>query len=236
MRTTTRTRIAGLTAIAGLTGLMAVAGTAPALADDEVQRPDTFTSAFTAHASPDEVIDSDGNPVDGEPGASGEFMFWINSDEEIICYEITLDGVTPPYESPARTATHIHAAAAGEAGPPRLAFPNPEGEGELASSGCMQGPFTTGLEGEDGVDTGEGFSLKEIEADPAAFTADTHTAEYPAGAVRGQLTQVPVGGIDTGQGGAADEGAGTAWAVAAGAVGAAAIGTVLVARRRVDAR
>ena len=34
-------------------------------------------------------------------------------------------------------------------GPPRIAFPNPvdTGNGQLKSSGCLQGPFTTGLTG-----------------------------------------------------------------------------------------
>lgn len=36
-------------------------------------------------------------------------------------------------------------------------------------------------------DTGTGFSLKEIEANPSGFFADVHTATYVAGAVRGQL-------------------------------------------------
>lgn len=67
--------------------------------------------------------------------------------------------------SPARTATHMHAAVAGRAGPPRLAFLNPtnatntdaqpgngnttlseQGTFERRSSyGCLDGPFTTGV-------------------------------------------------------------------------------------------
>lgn len=233
MHATTRTRIAGLTAITGLAGLFAVAGAAPALAETDVDRPDSFTSAYTVNATPDEVIDSDGNPVPGEEGATGTFTFMVNSDEEIICYEITLDGVSPPYESPAKTATHIHAAPAGEGGPPRIAFPNPEGdEGTLTSSGCLQGPFTTGLEGDDGADTGDGFSLKQLEEDPSSFSADTHTAEFAAGAVRGQLMEIPLDGVDTGFGGTADTTPGVApFALGAGAVGAVAVGAVLIARR-----
>lgn len=37
------------------------------------------------------------------------------------------------------------------------------------------------------ADTGADFSLAEIEANPPAFFADTHTAAYAAGAIRGQL-------------------------------------------------
>ena len=53
----------------------------------------------------------------------------------------------------AKTVTHIHRTAAGTNGPPRIAFPNPEGTGRaLTNSGCLQGPFTTGLTGDDGAD------------------------------------------------------------------------------------
>ena len=118
-----------LTVLGGLTGagvlaLMTIAG--PASADTEVDEPDEFTSAFTVMATADQVIDSEGEVAPGEEGATGEFNFRINSEQEIICYDITLRGVTGEYESPARTATHIHEADAGEPGPPRLAFPNPE--------------------------------------------------------------------------------------------------------------
>ncbi|PZA19623.1 hypothetical protein DMO24_19750 [Modestobacter versicolor] len=156
-------------------------------------------------ATPDMVINAEGAPTPGQPGATGSFMYRINSDLEVICYDITLTGVTPPYQSPAKTATHIHQGAAGKAGPPRVALPNPEddGRGRLVSSGCLQGPFTTGIVA-NGADTGAGFSLAQIEADPAAFFTDSHTTAFAAGAVRGQLTQVPVGGVETGAGGTAE--------------------------------
>jgi len=135
--------------------------------------------------------------------------------------------------SPARTATHIHQAAQGKAGPPRIAFPNPEdaGDGTLRREGCMQGPFTTGIMA-GGADTGAGFTLDQIEADPAAFFTDTHTAKNTAGAVRGQLTAVPMGGVATGAGGTSSSD-GTWAPTALGAallVGVAGVG--VVARRR----
>ena len=146
-----------------------------------------------------------------------------------------LNGVTGEYSSPALTATHIHQAAAGQSGPPRIAFANPTGEGdERTSSGCLQGPFTTGVEGDDGNDTGDGFSLAQLEADPAGFQADTHTSEFVAGAIRGQLEQVPVDGPPTGFGGTVDEGGVNVALIAGlGVVAAAgAAGGVALARRR----
>lgn len=229
---TTRTLTIGGVAVATL-ALMAVA--TPAHAETEVAEPDSFTSAFTVMATPDQVINNDGVATPGEPGATGTFTFRVNSDLEIICYDITLEGVTGEYESPAKTATHIHEAALGQPGPPRIAFPDPTpvGDGPRTSSGCLQGPFTTGIL-VDGVDTGEGFSLAQIEANPAGFTGDTHTADYAAGAVRGQLSQVPVGGLRTGGGGAAVGAAPDLTAIGLGALGVAAIAvtTGLVVRAR----
>ncbi|MBQ1079913.1 MULTISPECIES: CHRD domain-containing protein [unclassified Nocardiopsis] len=188
MRTATRRITTGAfaTAVAGV--LVAAPGTA-AHAGEEVPEPNVFTSEFWVEATPDMVIDNQGEPVAGEEGAWGSFEFRLNSDLDVVCYDIRFRGVTPPYQSPAKTATHIHQAADGEFGPPRLAFPDPEddGRGDLRSSGCMRGPFTTGLDDADGNDTGEGFTVAQIEDDPASFYADTHTADFPAGAIRGQL-------------------------------------------------
>lgn len=230
MRRTVR-RVAILTALT--TSAVALSVGAASAQDAEVPEPSSFTSMFTAMATPDMVINADGVATPGEPGATGTFDYRINSDDEVICYDIVLRGVTPPYMSPARTATHIHQAAEGAAGPPRIALPNPEdaGNGTLRSEGCLQGPFTTGIMA-NGADTGAGFSLAEIEADPSAFFTDTHTASFMAGAVRGQLTSVPMGGVDTGAGGTSAGSSGSSWApVALGAAALVGAGTVLVRRR-----
>ncbi|ROR72607.1 CHRD domain-containing protein [Bogoriella caseilytica] len=227
-------------ASAGALGLVFAGSSASAYSDgynNSVDEPDYFTSAFTAMATPDAVVDGDGEPAPGEEGAMGEFTFRVNSDYDIICWHIELTGVTGDYESPAATATHIHDAAAGEAGPPRLAFPDPEpvGDGPRTSYGCMEGPFMTGLEDEDGNDHGEGFTLAELEADPAAFSADSHTENYPAGVVRGQLMQVPVGGLETGGGGTAEQSSMMLPLLGAGGLALAGVAGALTYRARRNA-
>ncbi|KAL8372462.1 hypothetical protein RB595_002001 [Gaeumannomyces hyphopodioides] len=152
--------------------------------------PFTFTSTFNMVATPEQVIGANG-PAPGETGAMGMYNYGINSQLDIICYNITLMGVTGPYSSPATTATHIHEAALGQAGPPRISFPNPEPadsgpEVVKRSSGCLQGPFTTGIQA-NGQDTGTGFKLAQIEANPAGFFTDSHTAVFVPGVVRAQL-------------------------------------------------
>ncbi|KAF8863538.1 hypothetical protein BDZ45DRAFT_570763, partial [Acephala macrosclerotiorum] len=112
----------------------------------------------------------------------------INSYLNTICYNITLLNVAGTPQSPAKTAAHIHQAARGASGPPRITFPNPVGDDRRRSTaGCLTGPFTTGLNGPDGKDTGTGFTVKQIEENPAAFFTDYHSNLFSLGVVREQL-------------------------------------------------
>ena len=122
-------------------------------------------------------------------GASGQFDYSINSKDNFICWYITLKGLRGDYQSAALTATHIHQGQEGKAGPPRIVFPNPipTGKGDTrVSLGCQQGPFKIGVT-IDGQDTGAGFTVAQIEANPSAFFTDVHSSLAVPGAVRGQL-------------------------------------------------
>lgn len=148
-----------------------------------------FTSTHFIHAVPELVVNGT-TPTGGLAGASGLFNFGINSHANMICYNITLHNFQGEFSSPASSATHIHEAAVGASGPPRISFPNPKRFNDdpavLNSAGCLTGPFTTGLVME-GKDTGEGFHISQIEQNPAAFFADTHSSLALPGAVRGQI-------------------------------------------------
>ncbi|CZS91194.1 uncharacterized protein RCO7_01486 [Rhynchosporium graminicola] len=165
----------------------ALVGLAAAASAQEYQ----FTSTFNVTATPDQVVSNAGLPAPGPAAALGQFNYAIDSKNDIICYDITLVNFVGAYQSPAKTATHIHEGAEGKAGPPRIAFPNPVGDDNLRkSSGCLIGPFTTGIKMADNVtDTGAGFRLAQIEANPAGFFTDSHSALFAAGVVRGQLDQ-----------------------------------------------
>ncbi|KAK4496254.1 hypothetical protein PRZ48_012234 [Zasmidium cellare] len=150
-----------------------------------------FTSTYSVKATPDQVVNGT-TPTGGQPGACGTYEFALNSKKNLICYNIRLTNFgDAAYQSPADTATHIHEAARGQSGPPRIAFPNPAYEGspeERVSIGCLQGPFQTGvINNATGEDTGKGFNVAQIEANPAAFFADVHTNKAVPGAVRGQI-------------------------------------------------
>ncbi|MGH8934491.1 MAG: CHRD domain-containing protein [Egibacteraceae bacterium] len=196
-----------------------------------VEEPASFTSNFSVRATADEVPEGEDGRR-GEPGATGTFGLRLASEQEIICYDITLRGVTPPFESPAPTATHIHDGDPGVVGPPVVLFPNPEmsSDGALQTSGCLQEPFTSDA-------SAQGFSLANIEASPTGFYVDNHTAQFVPGAVRGQLgAPLPSGGVATGAGGTAG-GSGASWAVivaimVTGLAGAALAGQALSRRRR----
>lgn len=152
-----------------------------------------FTSTYEIVATPDQVVDGNNTFTGGLAGARGLYKISINSKENFICYDITLTGFRGEYTSPASTATHIHEAGPGKAGPPRIAFPNPAiiGSNTRRSVGCIQGSengFITGLtNATTGQDQGFGFHVKRIEENPTAFFADVHSSEAVPGAVRGQF-------------------------------------------------
>lgn len=172
----------------------------------EVKRPDYFTSVLKTEATADQVIGATGAPTSGLEGAAGHYTLEINSDKDVVCYDIQLSNVDEKeeYFSPAKTATHTHNAAFGLNGPPRLAYknPRPKSKGKMwkwwkhgskksssrHSSACIKGPFTTGLLA-NGIDTGSasGFTLKQLEANPSSYFSDFHTESKQAGAVRGQM-------------------------------------------------
>ncbi|PVH74643.1 hypothetical protein DL98DRAFT_537218 [Cadophora sp. DSE1049] len=119
-----------------------------------------FSSTQFINAVPENVVNGT-EPTGGLAGATGLFNFGIHSALNMICYNITLHNFQGDFSSPATTATHIHEAALGASGPPRIAFPNPEvlegGDGTVRNSaGCLKGPFVTGVMVE-GKDSGEGF-------------------------------------------------------------------------------
>ncbi|PNP84366.1 hypothetical protein FNYG_01995 [Fusarium nygamai] len=150
--------------------------------------PFTFTSIWEVLATPDQVVDADNKYTGGLKNSKGLFKFGINSNEDVICYNITLYGFRGDYQSPANTATHIHEAVKGKSGPPRIAFPNPVGDEKSRNAvGCLKGPFRTGVI-QNGQDTGVGFTLKQIEKNPEKFFADLHSSLAVPGAFRGQLS------------------------------------------------
>lgn len=117
-------------------------------------------------------------PGPGDPDGTGTATLMVG--QQSICYTLEVADIDPA------TAAHIHEAGPEAAGP--VVVPLEEVPAEGMSSGCAD------------VDPA---LITEILEDPREHYVNVHNAEFPDGALRGQLTQMPVGGVGTGGGGTA---------------------------------
>ena len=100
----------------------------------------------------------------GDRDGAGRAEISISDNFGQICYDLNdIRGIGPI------TAAHIHRGAAGVNGPPVFTL-KPANEGGY--KGCSDGAEWT---------------QDRIENNPQAFYVNVHTAEYPNGAIRGQL-------------------------------------------------
>lgn len=112
-----------------------------------------------------------GNRVAGDPNGRGEaYVFGVDGDAKTLCYVLTVDKIGTA------TAAHIHEGAAGTNGPVVVTLA-PPADGNAAD--CL-------TEGEAGKFAGD-QTVADILANPSNYYVNVHNAEYPGGAVRGQL-------------------------------------------------
>ena len=119
---------------------------------------DTVEDGFTANMTGAQVAGG------GDPDGSGRAEVTVLDKADRICYELDLRGIGQP------TSVAIHRGAAGQNGPVVLGFETPNG---TEAKGCTSPP--------------EGVA-DAIEANVAGHYVMVHTAEFPNGAIRGQLT------------------------------------------------
>ena len=112
-----------------------------------------------------ELLGANEVPGPGDPDGSGTALVSVNPSDERLCYELNVAGIAPA------TAAHVHEAPAGTAGPVVVGL-TPHSDG--SSSGCL---------------TADKSLLKDIKKDPAEYYVNVHNAEFPAGALRGQLSR-----------------------------------------------
>lgn len=110
-------------------------------------------------------------PGPGDANATGTAKLRLNSGRKRICYRLTwanIDGTV--------TAAHIHKAPAGSfAGVFQDLFVGQTFSGTGSDSDCV---------------TSTRAKIKEIRKNPSAFYVNVHsTPNFPAGAIRGQLTK-----------------------------------------------
>jgi hypothetical protein len=101
----------------------------------------------------------------GDPDGSGSASITLNHGQGEICFELSVSGVAPV------TAAHIHAAPAGVNGPIVVPLTPPTSG---MSSGCT---------------SADPDLIKAIIQHPENYYVNVHNAEFPGGALRGQLSK-----------------------------------------------
>lgn len=104
-------------------------------------------------------------PGPGDPDGSGQATLTLNPGQGEICYELSVTGIAPA------SAAHIHVGPVTQAGPVVVPLAPPTSG---SSSGCA---------------TADPDLIKAIMKNPEQYYVNVHNAEYPAGAVRGQLSK-----------------------------------------------
>jgi hypothetical protein len=104
-------------------------------------------------------------PGPGDPDGSGMATVRVSYGQAEVCYTLEVSGIATAI------AAHIHNAPAGVAGPVVVSLTAPSSG---SSSGCVS------------VDRA---LAKAILQDPANYYVNVHNTEYPAGALRGQLSK-----------------------------------------------
>jgi hypothetical protein len=97
-------------------------------------------------------------PGPGDPDGTGIARLTFNPGKNQVCYELKVDKIA------AANGAHIHAGVAGKAGPPVVTL--------SASKDCA---------------TLEQEKIMDIIKNPANYYVNVHNAEFPNGALRGQL-------------------------------------------------
>ena len=102
-------------------------------------------------------------PGPGDPNGSGTATITVNAGRGEICFDLSVDEIAPA------TAAHIHVGDASVAGPVVVGLTPPT---DGSSSGCRD------------VDRALARAIRKR---PSNYYVNVHNAEFPAGAVRGQL-------------------------------------------------
>lgn len=105
-------------------------------------------------------------PGPGDPDGTGRAVIRLNQGQGEVCFELTVSNIAPA------TAAHIHSGAAGVAGDVVVTLTPPPTDG--SSKGCVSA----------GADL-----IKDIRQNPGNFYVNVHNADFPDGAVRGQLAK-----------------------------------------------
>lgn len=105
-------------------------------------------------------------PGPGDPDGSGTAALRLNVGQGTVCFRVVVEDIQTA------TAAHIHEADAGTAGPVVVGLGAPDANGNFI--GCVNADREL---------------IREILMDPSGYYVNVHNAEYPSGALRGQLSR-----------------------------------------------
>jgi hypothetical protein len=104
-------------------------------------------------------------PGPGDTDGTGTATITLNPGQSEVCFELTVANIAPA------TAAHIHEASAGVPGPIVVGLAPPTSG---SSTGCV---------------SADRELVGDIIQNPSAYYVNVHNADFPAGAVRGQLSK-----------------------------------------------
>jgi CHRD domain len=120
------------------------------------------------------TLTGDAEAPSGDPVGTGAATMRFRAGQAQVCYQLAAKDLPPA------VAAHIHHGDAGAAGPVVIPLHTPNASG--AASGCAT--TTRAL-------------VRTILGDPGSYYVNVHTSDFPAGAIRGQLTGTSTAGVGT---------------------------------------
>ncbi len=148
-----------LSLIGSVMALALLAFSNPASAQDNKIKDEEKMKSQASHTMTIKMTGEAEAPGPGDTDGSGTAELTFNHDKGEVCYTLTTEKIQTV------TAAHIHSGAAGQAGPPKVTFTPP-------TKGCA---------------SVEKAVMDDIMKNPSNYYVNAHNAEFPKGALRGQL-------------------------------------------------
>jgi len=137
---------------------------AAAIAQPAAEGGRKFTTELTGEAE----VNAAGTPNLGDLDGTGSASITVNVGQQRVCWDISVAGIAPA------TRSHIHKAPSTTSGPIVVSFFETTATADFDS--CTTTPVNRDL-------------LKDIIQNPQDYYVNVHNADFPAGALRGQLSK-----------------------------------------------
>lgn len=133
-------------------------------ADTECSEPAALPAPLVTTATGAQEVDAEGNPNQGDPDGRASVIITLNASAGEVCIQTNVFNIEQP------TLAHIHAAPAGQNGGIVVNF-TPLIDDDIIS-GCVEA---------------DPALIEQIGENPSNYYVNIHNADFPNGAIRGQL-------------------------------------------------